>query len=229
MIAYKIGGPEFKIESDTATIQLGHAARRKVGEPFAEALDELGIFRDIQIFTTNQLASKLGRVARDEVIGKSIAFPHSIAFSRLPNALQVVAFNPGEPVPASESFIRAQLITQDEIPKEPRTVVPTAVDLALAGLELAKNLRTSFNTMMMLNKGYSSTDDMINRVASGDFPAGSVVVHSLADAFGFPSIENMERLSANGVAAFLVDDSFHNDYLFRPNQLVASLPEIFES
>lgn len=53
-------GPSFEVASDYAVIVLGNSERKRVGQLWGEALDSRGIFKDIEIVTTNEAAGFVG-------------------------------------------------------------------------------------------------------------------------------------------------------------------------
>ena len=223
MIAHKIGGPEFVPQTDTAAVVLGHSESRLVGYAMATALDELKIYKEIEIVTTNQLDAPKRNKALVDFIGSSAAYGHSMAINRMPNAQQAVLVNPAEPLSYVEALIRAQLVTKDVIEAEPDTRGHGLAGIAAAAIELAKSPKTGIQTMQRLAEGYSSTNDIIDRVEDGQFPLGVVVAHSMQDVFGFPSIDNLERLAENGITAYFLEDSVHNDFLYRPRLVLNSV------
>jgi len=223
MIAHKIGGPEFIPQTDTAAVVLGHSESRLVGYAMANALDELKIYNNIEIVTTNQLDSPEDNKSLIKFIESSAAYGHSMAVNRMPNAQQAVFVNPAEPLSYVEALIRAQLVTKDIIEAEPDTRGNGLAGIAAAAIELAKSPKTGIQTMQRLAGGYSSTNDIIDRVKDGQFPLGVVVAHSMQDVFGFPDYGNLERLAENGITSYLLEDSVHNDFLYRPRLILSSI------
>ena len=234
MRLHDFGGPHMAIETDRAAIALGNSERSEVGEALANALIEVG-FENVETFTLNQLAIG-GSAVRDYFRG-SFAISHSHGIARMPNALQVLAFNPSRELPYLESILRAQMVGEDPVDKEPEAHETGIVDLLKAGLELARSPRTTLATMRDLNNGFNGTMSVISRRSEGEFPAGSAMVHSFGDKFGFPNWGDMMLSARVGITTGLLygDDTdnpgegaYHNGLLFAPRTHLDAIRPIVE-
>lgn len=221
-------GPDFQITTDSAVIALGHSERKEVGQYWGEVLGELGVFNRVEIVTTNMLDSKLGRKAIESLFEPSTAFSHSAGVIRVPNAAQLVAHNPVEPLPIVEALIRADMVTRDKIEKEVGAHKTGLSDLAKAGLELIGSPVTTVDTILRLDRGYSATRDLIQRQDRGEFQEGIAMIHSLEDVFGFPDVSKINEASSSGITSVLIPEHKHAEVLFAPRRTVELLtPVIF--
>ncbi len=225
-MATTVKGPNFQIESDKAIVGLGHSERKHVGEFLARTIDELGIFRKIEIVTLNKSAGMIGRKALRRELESSFVIGHSAFITRVQRALQVVAINPPEPVSLINLAKRTKAVIDDPIRKEHGAHKTGIADMIGAGFELARSPLSSARTPIMISRGYSTIEQLVAR--ANDFPAGRAVVHSALDSFGFADLADMDYASNNGVTTVVLPNHYHNEALFAPNRLVSLLtPAIF--
>ncbi len=213
-------GPRFTVESDRAVITLGNSERREIGELWASTLDARRIFRTIDIVTLNEADGKFGRVAVRKLMEDATVLSHSAGVSRVAKALQIIAFNPPEPVNGRIELIRrAMAVGEDEITPEPGAVKTGCVDLAKASFELARSPISSARTLQMIgHNGYSAVGDLAARFA--DFPAGRAIVHGDQDTFGFYVAADIRAAVDNDITVAVIEDAHHNEILFRPGYIM---------
>lgn len=208
----------FQIESDRAVIVLGHSERKEVGQLWGEALDARGIFEDIDVITLNRAAAVIGRASLKEHLKIASVFTHSAGITRVDQALQVVAINPPEPVSFFELMKRAVSVGNDPVTKEPGGHKTGPVDLAMAGVELARSPTSTLVTPLMIARGYSTVEQLCAR--EQDFPAGRAIVHAELDGFGFADNANLEIARHSGVTTMLLPNEYHNGILFAPHGIM---------
>lgn len=222
----EVAGPGFTIESDRVFIGLGNSERKETGEGLAQAYQELGIFTHIDIVTLNEMAGLATRKALREEAKKRLLTPHSEGVTRVPAALQIVAFNPPEPTTLRDLAARAKAVTQEKIPKESTAWQSGPKDMFLAGKELASSPFTSARTPLMIARGFSTVEYLADRAES--FPAGRAIVHSDMDVFGFQNAACLNYAAEKGITTVMLPNHWHMSALLEPRRTVGLLtPTIF--
>lgn len=143
------------------------------------------------------------------------------------SGLQIIAFNPPEPVPTGTLIKRGLVdIGQEDIrDKQPGSHKTGLLDMVQAGLQLVTSPVSSARTIGGIGSGYSSTRKLA--WATEQFPAGRAIVHSELDAFQFPKGANLEAAALYGVSTAVIPNHWHNEILFAPNRtLTAVMPHI---
>ena len=220
-----VRGPEFQIESDKAMIVLGHSERKEYGEFIASALDERRVFEDIDVYTLNHCAAYLGRKSVREAMKSRTVITHSAGIMRVPQALQIIAINPPEPVSFGQLLRRATEVAKNPVVAEEGAPKTGIGDLAKAGFELVRSPIASATTCLRIARGYSATAHLAT--GHNAFRAGRAMVHSELDSFGFAELADMERAAMAGVTTVLLADHYHNEVFFAPRSTLDLLtPEI---
>lgn len=230
-------GPQFEIESDKAMIVLGFSERTRVGQLFAETLDGLGLFDEIDIVPLNKSVALYGRHALRKAMEERTVITHSAGILRVPRALQVIALNPPEQMPLPELIKRARV----DVPAEPIIAEPGAHetglgDMAGAGFELVRSPIVTARTALDIAHKFSTVERLTDTGATKDFPAGRAIIHSEYDAFRFTDLAGFGywaplgaiRAAKAGVSSVTIEGAYHNEVLFAPGRIIESLtPVIF--
>lgn len=224
-----VDGPKFERASDRVFVGLGHSERKGLADGFLQALHELRIFTHIDAIPLNKMAGFMTRRANREEAKQRLLIGHSASVTRVPAALQVVAFNAPEPTSLFQLGRSAWALTGESkaIPHEQSAwKVGGAKDLTLAGLELMRSPFTSVRTPLQIALGYSAVDHLVK--GAERFPAGRVLVHSTNDSFGFQDRADMQRAAENNVTTVMIPDHWHMSMLLEPKRTIELLtPVIF--
>jgi hypothetical protein len=216
-----------EIVSEHAVLGLGHSERSEVGEFLARTLKNFGVFKTVDIVTTNDLAKLSLTQEISEMMAVSSVVTHSVFpvhMDRIEGPiLQIIAFNPPEPTPTMQLAKGAKEVAADRMYKEPGHHTTGALDMAKAGIELLRRPLTSIETVRRIANSFSTLDYLIDH--KDQFMHGRAVVHSSGDNFGFQEGFDFQRAEDDGIIAMLLGDSHrHNQLLFAPKQTLDLLP-----
>ncbi len=222
----EVAGPKFQIEADYAFILPGVSERREVCEYAASTLDQLRIFRDIQIVPFSERERYI-KASLLNALKISLAVTHSAGIIALRQALQVVAINPPEHVTMPQLVKRAMFdVPNEQIVAEEGAHERNFADRAKALLEMVRSLRITARETLAIANGYSAVEHLA--AGAENFPAGRAIVHSEFDMYGFADLADMKRAADADITTVMLPEFYHNDFLFRPQAMTELLtPVIF--